>query len=115
MRLLRSGIRYLRTAYLPLLTNVDSAYYKAGKVKITVDNEAVVKIEKDSLQILKPGKVNLTLAVGDTAVTQSLDVLKKTLTITGITATTRPYNGSKEVGLVTTDIESGRPCGGSHF
>ena len=54
---------------LPLLTNVDSAYYKAGKVKITVDNEAVVKIEKDSLQILKPGKVNLTLAVGDTAVT----------------------------------------------
>ena len=39
---------------LPLLTNVDSAYYKAGKVKITVDNEAVVKIEKDSLQILKP-------------------------------------------------------------
>lgn len=90
---------------LPLLTNVDSAYYKAGKVKITVDNEAVVKIEKDSLQILKPGKVNLTLAVGDTAVTQSLDVLKKTLTITGITATTRPYNGSKEVGLVTTDMK----------
>lgn len=90
---------------LPLLTNVDSAYYKAGKVKITVDNEAVVKIEKDSLQILKPGKVNLTLAVGDTAVTQSLDVLKKTLTITGITATTRIYNGSKEVGLVTTDMK----------
>ena len=90
---------------LPLLTNVDSAYYKAGKVKITVDNEAVVKIEKDSLQILKPGKVNLTLAVGDTAVTQSLDVLKKPLTITGITATTRPYNGSKEVGLVTTDMK----------
>ena len=90
---------------LPLLKNVDSAYYKAGKVKITVDNEAVVKIEKDSLQILKPGKVNLTLAVGDTAVTQSLDVLKKTLTITGITATTRPYNGSKEVGLVTTDMK----------
>lgn len=90
---------------LPLLTNVDSAYYKAGKVKITVDNEAVVKIEKDSLQILKPGKVNLTLAVGDTAVTQSLDVLKKTLTITGITATTRPYNGSQEVGLVTTDMK----------
>ena len=90
---------------LPLLTNVDSAYYKAGKVKITVDNEAVVKIEKDSLLILKPGKVNLTLAVGDTAVTQSLDVLKKTLTITGITATTRIYNGSKEVGLVTTDMK----------
>lgn len=90
---------------LPLLTNVDSAYYKAGKVKITVDNEAVVKIEKDSLQILKPGKVNLTLAVGDTAVTQSLDVLKKTLTITGITATTRIYNGSKEVGLVTIDMK----------
>ena len=64
-----------------------------------------MKIEKDSLQILKPGKVNLTLAVGDTAVTQSLDVLKKTLTITGITATTRPYNGSKEVGLVTTDMK----------
>ena len=64
---------------MPLLTNVDSAYYKAGKVKITVDNEAVVKIKKDSLQILKPGKVNLTLAVGDTAVTQSLDVLKKAI------------------------------------
>ena len=90
---------------LPLLTNVDSAYYKADKVKITVDNEAVAKIEKDSLLILKPGKVNLTLAVGDTAVTQSLDVLKKTLTITGITATTRPYNGSKEVDLVTTDMK----------
>ena len=34
-----------------------------------------------------------------------MDVLKKTLTITGITATTRPYNGSKEVGLVTTDMK----------
>ena len=41
-----SGIRYLRTPTLPLLTNVDSAYYKAGKVKITVDNEAVVKNRK---------------------------------------------------------------------
>ena len=90
---------------LPLLTNVDSTYYKAGKVKISVDNEAVAKIEKDSLQILKPGKVNLTLAVGDTAVTRSLDVLKKTLTIMSITAKTRPYNGSKDVELVTTAMK----------
>ncbi|WP_425883822.1 YDG domain-containing protein [Parabacteroides sp. ASD2025] len=92
-------------ANLPLLTNVDSAYYKANKVNITVDNKAVAKIENDSLQILKPGKAILTLSVGDTAVTQSLDVLKKTLTITGITATTRPYNGSQEVNLVTTDMQ----------
>ncbi len=92
-------------ANLPLLTNVDSAYIKAGKVKITIDNEAVAKISKDSLQILKPGKVNLTLAVGDTTVVQPLEVLKKTLTITGITATTRDYNGSDEVTLVTDKME----------
>ncbi len=92
-------------ANLPLLTNVDSAYIKAGKVKITIDKENIAKIENDSLKILKPGKVNLTLAVGDTTVVQPLEVLKKTLTITGITGTTRDYNGSDEVDLVTTNME----------
>lgn len=96
-------------ANLPLLTNVDSAYIKAGKVTISVpaDNGVVSIIAKkddakyDSLQILKPGKVSLTLAVGDTTVVQPLEVLKKTLTITGITAKTKDYNGSKDVTLVT--------------
>lgn len=92
-------------ANLPLLTNVDSAYIKAGKVKITIDKENIAKIENDSLKILKPGKVNLTLAVGDTTVVQPLEVVKKTLTITGITAKTKDYNGSDEVDLVTTNME----------
>lgn len=100
-------------ANLPLLTNVDSAYYKANKVSITVpaDNKVVSIKEKtgeakyDSLQILKPGEVLLSLVVGDTVMTQKLTVLKKTLTITGITTKARNYDGKKDVTLVKTDME----------
>lgn len=98
-------------ANLPLLTNVDSAYYKAGKVKISIldDKTDVVKIkttkgQPDSLEIVKPGDAVLVLAVGDTTVSQPLTVLKKTLTITGITTKARSYSGSKNVTLVTTDM-----------
>ena len=92
-------------ANLPLLTNVDSAYYKANKVNIAINNTDVANIVGDSLQILKPGEAVLTLSVGDTAVTQSLTVLKKTLTITGITAETKAYDGSKSVTLKTDSMK----------
>ena len=92
-------------AKLPLLTNVDSAYYKANKVNIAINNTDVANIVGDSLQILKPGEAVLTLSVGDTAVTQSLTVLKKTLTITGITAETKAYDGSKSVTLKTDSMK----------
>ncbi len=91
-------------ANLPLLTNVDSAYYKADKVHIASNNTDVANVVSDSLQILKPGEAVLTLSVGDTAVTQSLTVLKKTLTITDITAKTKTYDGSKNVTLDTTQM-----------
>lgn len=94
-------------ANLPLLTNVDSAYIKAGKVKITVpDGNGVVSIKAkaneakyDSLQILKPGEVVLSLAVGDTTVTQKLTVQKRQLTIKGVTAKSKTYNGKTDVTL----------------
>lgn len=95
-------------ANLPLLTNVDSAYYKADKVAISIlDNKTdVVKIktaegQPDSLEIIKPGDAVLVLAVGDTTVTQPLKVLKKTLTITGITTKARVYDGTTTVTLNT--------------
>ncbi|RHJ84803.1 hypothetical protein DW103_04980 [Parabacteroides sp. AM08-6] len=90
---------------LPLVANITG-----DNVSITVpDNNGVVSIIKkdsapDSLQFLKPGTVDLTLSVGDTTVTQSLTVLKKTLTVTGITAKKRAYNGNTTVELVTDDI-----------
>ena len=97
-------------ANLPLLTNVDSSYYKADKkdnVKISIldDRKDIVEIKNDSLQIKKPGEAVLVLAVGDTTVTQQLTVLRKTLTITGITTTmARPYNGTKTASLDITGM-----------
>lgn len=101
-------------ANLPLLTNVDSAYIKADKVKITVpDGNGVVSIKAkaneakyDSLQILKPGEVVLSLAVGDTTVTQKLTVQKRQLTIKGVTAKSKTYNGKTDVTLDASNAEA---------
>ena len=98
-------------ANLPLLTNVDSSYIKAfpDKVKITVSDATIAKIKAkegeaktDSLEILKPGTVTLTLQVGDTTVTQDLKVTKKQLIVSGLYTTDKIYDG-KDTTWVYTD------------
>lgn len=92
-------------AALPLIANVAEA-----KIEITKGaTEGVVALKKveggvDSLEIKKPGEAVLTITANDMVVTQTLTVLKKTLTVTGITAANKNYNGNTEVTLVTKDM-----------
>ena len=60
--------------------------------------------QSQKLTILKPGTVTLNLTVSDNddaANTQTLKVTKKMLTVSGITATARDYNGGTDITLVT--------------
>lgn len=60
--------------------------------------------QSQKLTILKPGTVTLNLTVSgndDAANTQTLEVTKKMLTVSGITATARDYNGGTDITLVT--------------
>lgn len=92
-------------AALPLIANVAEATIEITKGAI----EGVVALKEveggvDSLEIKKPGEAVLTIKANDMVVTQTLTVLKKTLTVTGITATNKNYNGNTEVTLVTKDM-----------
>ena len=88
---------------LPLVANVESATFGISEgsdvVEIVTGDDS-----KKSLKILKPGKATLTLTANDITIQQAVTVLKKTLTVTGITATERAYDRGTEVALVTDDI-----------
>ena len=93
---------------LPLISNVN-----ADKLTFSVpaDNGIVSikakadNVKYDSLQILKPGVVAITMAVGDTTVTQQLEVLKRTITVSGITAKKKIYDGKTTVDLNTDEAQ----------
>ena len=122
-----SGINYAITSIpatvvygqkaLPLVTNVEgnelTITVTEGTDFVEIKTKGTGTGEKDSLVFKKPGKALLTMEVKGVTVTQSVEVLKKTLTITGLKATKRAYNeqtsvaltGGKVNGLVGTDKE----------
>ena len=97
------------SANLPLISNADST--KTVKFSVQADNGFVSikakagEAKYDSLVIKKPGQVAITMSVGDTTVTQSLEVLKRVITVSGITAEKKTYNGDTNVTLKTDDVK----------
>ncbi|WFE86086.1 YDG domain-containing protein [Parabacteroides chongii] len=76
-----------------------------AKAAIKGSDDGVVSLEGSTLTILKPGTVTFDLTVdnnNDATNTQTLKVTKKMLTVSGITAKERTYDGTTDIELVTT-------------
>ena len=92
-------------ANLPLLSNITPAEGKLITFAVTEGEEYVKIVNDDSdntkkmLQILKPGKATLSLEYDGVTVTQAVEVLKRTITVSGITATEKTYDGTTSVAL----------------
>lgn len=96
------------SANLPLISNVDDT----KKVSFSVPENEFVSIKAkageakyDSLEIKKPGSVAIKMTIGDTIVSQQLDVLKRVITVSGIKAQKKTYDGTTDVTLNTDDVE----------
>lgn len=97
-------------ANLPLISNAEDE--SNVSYSVAADNGVVEILSKgtgndaaayDSLKILKPGTVSIQLNVNDTVVNQTLEVLKRVITVSGITAANKTYDGTT---AVTLDIEN---------
>ncbi len=87
---------------LPLLSNITPVEPNTVEFAVTAGTESV-EIEtvegKQTLKIKKPGKATLSLEYDGVTVTQAVEVLKRTITVSGITATEKTYDGTKHVEL----------------
>lgn len=93
-------------ANLPLLSNIT----EQGEITFAVaeGGEYVKIVEENSkkmLQILKPGKATLSLEYEGVTVTQAVEVLKRTITVSGITATEKTYDGTTSVALNSGEVK----------
>lgn len=98
-------------ANLPLLSNITPAGDKQIKFAVTEGFESV-EIEttdgKQTLKIKKPGKAMLSLEYDGVTVTQAVEVLKRTISVSGITAEDKTYDGTTNIGLTDqTPVVSG--------
>ena len=96
-------------ANLPLLSNITPDAPKTVTFAVTEGSESV-EIEtidgKQTLKIKKPGKAMLSLEYDGVTVTQAVEVLKRTISVSGITAVDKTYDGTTDVTLNTKNAQA---------